>query len=146
MGGDYRYLTAVYTNVFASSRMGSYSFNNSVTSSLIGSPFGAFLLGIPDSSGMATVLNPDTHGYASHYAVYVQDDWKVTPRLTLNYGLRWEYHPAFQDHLSNTANFLPDYYSVQNGVTVHGAVVIPDLGGTTGKSGIYAVDPTRLRF
>ena len=127
MGGDYRYLTAVYTNVFASSRMGSYSFNNSVTSSLIGSPLGAFLLGIPDSSGMATVLNPNTEGYASHYAIYVQDDWKVTSRLTLNYGLRWEYHPAFRDHLNNTANFLPDYSSVQNGVTVHGAVVIPDL-------------------
>jgi hypothetical protein len=126
-GGDYRYLTGLFTNVFASNRMGSYSFNNSVTSSLIGNPYGAFLLGIPDSSGMATVLNPNTDGYSSQYAFFVQDDWKVTPRLTLNYGMRYEYHPAFRDHYNNTANFLPNYTSIQNGVTVNGAVVIPDL-------------------
>ena len=126
VGGDYRHLTGLYTNVFASSRMGSYSFNNSVTSSLIGSPFGAFLLGIPDSSGMATVLNPDTDGYSRHYAAYAQDDWKVTQSFTLNFGLRYEYHPAFRDHYNNTANFLLNYNSIQNGAPIHGAVVIPD--------------------
>jgi hypothetical protein len=125
-GVDYRYLTGLYTNVFAGSRMGSYSFNNSVTGSSIGSPMGAFLLGIPDSSGMATVLNPDTNGYAWAFASYVQDDWKVTSSLTLNFGLRYEYHPAFRDHYNNTANFLLDYNSIQSGVPVHGAVVIPD--------------------
>ena len=125
-GFDYRYLTALYTNVFASSRLGQYTFNNSVTSSIIGNPYAAFLLGVPDSAQISTVLNPDTKGYGSSYAAYVQDDWKVTPRLTINYGLRWEYHPMFRDHYDNTANFLPDYTSTVNGVSVHGAVVIPD--------------------
>jgi hypothetical protein len=125
-GGDYRYLKALYTNVFASSRLGSYTFNNSVTKSSIGNAYAAFLLGIPDSDQLSTVLNPDTNGYGNSYALYAQDDWKITPRLTVNYGLRWEYHPMFMDHYNNTANFLPDYYSVVNGVTVHGAVVIPD--------------------
>jgi hypothetical protein len=135
-GGDYRYQRGLYTNVFASGRMSSYTFNNSsVTSGTIGSPFAAFLLGIPDTTGVTTVQYPDTYGYAHHYAFYVQDDWKVTSRLTLNYGLRWEYHPNYRDHYNNLANFLQDYTSVVNGQTVHGAVVIPDAA-------IPLVDPS----
>ena len=117
-GGDYRYLKALYTNVFASQRLGRYNFNNSVTKPIIGNAFAAFLLGIPDSDSLATVSSPDTDGYGSSYAFFAQDDWKVTSRLTINYGLRYEYHPMFQDHLSNTANLLPDYTSTQNGITV----------------------------
>jgi hypothetical protein len=128
VGGDYRYLKALYTNVFSSQRLGSYTFNNSATKSAIGNAYAAFLLGYPDSDSIATVLNPDTNGYGSSYAFYAQDDWRLTPRLTINYGLRWEYHPMFQDHYSNTANFLPDYTSTVNGVTVNGAVVVPDAG------------------
>jgi len=125
-GFDYRYLTALYTNVFATNRMGVYTYNNSVTKSLVGNAFASFLLGIPDSDTMATVLNPDSNGYSNHYAAYAQDDFKVTQRLTINYGIRYEYHPMFNDRNHNTANFLPDYSSLQNGVFVHGAVVVPN--------------------
>jgi hypothetical protein len=123
-GGDYRYMRGLSTNVYAPQRLGVYTFNNAVTSSLIGNPFGAFLLGIPDKTQLNTVVQPDSHGYAKAYAFYGQDDWKVTPRLTLNFGLRWEYHPMFDDHLLNGTNFLPDYSSIVNGSRVNGAVVI----------------------
>ncbi|HYA18493.1 MAG TPA: TonB-dependent receptor, partial [Bryobacteraceae bacterium] len=125
-GVDYRYMKALYTNVFASTRLGSYTFNNSVTKGIIGNPFGAFLLGDPDSMSLSTVLNPNSNGYANAYAGFIQDDWKVTPRLTVNYGMRYEYHPMFNDANHNTANFLPNYNSIQNGVYVAGAVVIPN--------------------
>src|ERR1051326_6760895 len=126
MGGDFRHLTALYTSVFDTRWLGRYNFTNSVTGPVIGNPFAAFLLGIPSSTSIAQVIYPDTDAYAKHYAFYGQDDWRVTPRLTINYGLRWECHPMFLDHYNNTANFLPDYNSVINGVNVHGAVVIPD--------------------
>lgn len=125
-GADYRYLKALYTNVFASQRLGVYTFNNSVTKPIIGNAFAAFLLGVPDSDSISTVLNPDTNGYGGSYALYIQDDFKVTSRLTVNYGLRWEYHPMFQDHNNNTANLILDANNVVGGTAVHGAVVIPD--------------------
>ncbi len=132
-GADYRYLNGVYTNVFASRRLGLYNFNGNVSSGYLTNgvvtayePFEAFLLGIPDSDSIATVLQPDTHAYASHYGFFVQDDWKVSSRLTLNFGLRYEYHPMLQDHLVNVTNFLPDYTSIVNGKVIPGAVIIPN--------------------
>jgi hypothetical protein len=131
-GGDYRRMTGYYSNVFSSSRLGQYTFNGAITGSAgssgayIGNPYAAFLLGFPDKTQISTVVAPDTSAYANHYAFYAQDDWKVTSRLTLNYGLRYEYHPMFQDHFLNVTNFLPDYVSTVNGATVRGAVIIPN--------------------
>ena len=85
-----------------------------------------FCSGLTNSTSIATVIQPDTHAYAAHYAGFVQDDWKLSSRLTLNFGLRYEYHPMFRDHLNNTTNFLPDYTSTVDGQVVNGAVVIPN--------------------
>jgi hypothetical protein len=122
-GGDFRYLETLYTNVFANYRMGSYQFNGSSTGY---TAFQGFLLGYPDLTTISTVINPTTDAYNTHYAAYAQDDWKVSRSLTLNYGLRWEYHPGFKDWNDNMANFDPYYSSTINGQLVKGAVILPD--------------------
>jgi hypothetical protein len=110
-GFDYRYLTGYQTNVYANYRLGQYNFNGAVTglpgstNPYIGNPYGAFLLGIPDKTYLDSVVQPNLDGYDPAYAGYVQDDWKVTPRLTINYGIRYEIHPRFYDHLKNISNF-----------------------------------------
>src|SRR5262249_20463618 len=78
VGGDLRYLKALYTSVFDTLWLGSYTFNTSGPGRTIGSPFAAFLLGVPTSSRIATVLYPDTDAYGKAYAFYAQDDWKIT--------------------------------------------------------------------
>ncbi len=41
------------------------------------------------------------------YSWFVQDDWKVTPRLTLNLGLRWDYQPQGTEKYDRLSNFNP---------------------------------------
>lgn len=58
-----------------------------------------FALGIATRSGKAIqFINPNSLRYRS-WSWYVRDRWQVTPKLTLNYGLRWEFYPmATADH------------------------------------------------
>jgi hypothetical protein len=131
-GADYRRLHAFFDAVFYNDLEGSYTFNGSVMSSLLGpgaaTPIASFLLGYPDNSTIATNLLCCTFGMAQHYAGFVQDDFKVSKTLTLNYGLRYEYHPTFRDKYNNVSNIDLNHISTVDGQTVRGAVIVPGPG------------------
>ena len=127
-GGDVRRLTDHDENVFGNTRVGQYTFNGSTdVGTTIGDPFTQFLLGYPDATSLSQVTNPAMNGLGYSYSMFAQDDWKVTPYLTINAGLRYELHPSLKDTHYNTAAFLPDYD--QNGI--HGAVAVPNAQGLT---------------
>jgi len=53
----------------------------------------AFLLGVPSSTAKSPQYIKMT-SLENQYALYVRDRWRVTPKLTLNLGLRWELYPT----------------------------------------------------
>lgn len=82
-----------------------------------GNEFADFLIGAP-SNTFYDVVQSDNDGKTLHYHAYAQDQWKATPRLTLNYGIRYEFHPAYHDPTGNIGNFDPS-------VAKSGRVVYP---------------------
>ncbi len=70
-----------------------------------GDPFASFLLGIPDG-GTITGINNVVYRRQT-YAFYALDDFKITPRLTLNVGLRYELFGTIKEasNLQGTFDF-----------------------------------------
>lgn len=102
----------------------SFNFTNLTTSlpgspnfSTYGHPFASFLLGLADS---ATFSSPSVEEPRSWYtAAYIQDDFKVTPKLTLNLGLRHDAFVPFTERYNKIVYFDP-------------TVANPDAGGILG--------------
>jgi hypothetical protein len=123
-GADWRMLH--FNEGQNSSASGTFAFGRQFTqgpnpvqgSSTSGYGLASFLLGDVSSSsafavnnstgGIVNAINPiSTQGL--YYATYVQDDWKVTDRLTLNIGLRWDVGIGDREKYNRLAYFDPGY-------------------------------------
>ena len=91
-----------------------------------GSGFASFLVGLSDGGSINNLHNIDYHRPV--YAFYAQDDWKLTDRLTLNLGLRYEVFTTVKERNNQQATFdlATDSLVVPKGVN---AQLTPTLAG-----------------
>jgi hypothetical protein len=91
-----------------SSPRGSFAFNGVFTQNPAGrtgtgNPFGDFLLGYPDGASIGTNVRAGIR--VRNYSSFIQDDWKVSAKLTLNIGVRYEYTTPVVEAANRMANF-----------------------------------------
>jgi hypothetical protein len=103
--------------------------------------FANFLLGDANNGFSQSNRNPQTDLYQNVIEAYVQDNWKVKPRLTLNLGVRYSYAAQPTDSAGYLNNFDPSTYSDSKAPTISNTGLICTTG-TCSQVGSNAGQPT----
>jgi hypothetical protein len=108
-GGEFR---SILDNINSpTTNFGSFSFNTTFTQANpltatagTGNSVASLLLGMP-ASGSTPINAALAWGYR-YYGTFVQDDWRISPRITLSAGLRWDYEsPVTERNHQENAGF-----------------------------------------
>ncbi len=102
-GGDFRYAKDHSLTVASNAlRSGTFQFFNSTTSGTVaggsgtssspGLGWATFLLGDTSLFWRTQTADVNAQTRQTRFFLYAQDQWRVTPKLTFNYGLRWEFY------------------------------------------------------
>src|SRR5205823_469298 len=112
---------------------GSFGFTHRETSlpafgSATGAGYASFLLGEVDTGSVTSSV--DGRWSTAAGAIYAQDKWRVTSKLTINYGLRWELYIPNHELQNKISSFDP-------------AIPNPGAGGRLGALSVYGIGPGR---
>jgi hypothetical protein len=118
--------------------IGSMSFQNRFTNRAVGD----LLLGLPTSLALTSFTVMDQGQDMQFY--FIQDDYKLTPKLTLNLGLRYEFATPPREKNNNFANFDPKTGApilAKDGGVFERALIHPDRNNFAPRFG-FAYSPT----
>jgi len=106
-----------------------------VTALNSGHGYASFLLGVPQA-GAITITRP-LFLYQRYWAGYIQDDWRITNKLTLNLGMRYEYTTPYAEKFGQIGYI--DFNAIDPVAGVKGTFKLIEPGG-------YQSDPNRKNF
>jgi len=112
---------------FSFSRAFTQGPNPNTAGATSGYGYASFLLGTPASGSVS--FNQPVTSTVKNVALFAQDDWKVTPKLTFNLGMRWEYEGGITDRFNAISNFDPAVKTTINGLNLVGGLVFPGVNG-----------------
>jgi hypothetical protein len=119
---------------------GDYSFSGSQYS---GSSYLNFLLGLSNSYAQLQAQRTD-YWLSNNYAAYVWDNWHLSPRVSVQLGLRYDALPHTYEKHNDVANFNPADYNPANAATFSSAGTIctssTELGCTGASPGLSTVN------
>jgi len=148
-GGNFQraYTNSIRNDARTGLAVGYFSYYAPVSSDPVQNDVEELLLGKAD---LADRSFGDTHRHITQNSVgfYIQDDWKIKPRLTLSYGLRYDINGTMRDTNDLEANFIPGRGLVQVGKGISGIhnVDYHDVGPHLGFAwDIFGTGKTALR-
>lgn len=144
VGGEIYYITM--ERGAANLEEGRYAFSANQS----GYAFASYLLGYPNSTESAEGL-PLTFPRATRFGAYLHDDWKVSPRLTINAGLRFDFNgvPVDSKGLWRTLNFPGVDAGINRGqgfTAPNGAVVPTIFPNEVNEKGAVKLFKQDIRF
>jgi carboxypeptidase family protein len=139
-GGDFR---AQQINSHKGSGALSFNFSNNTTGASsqvygnqVGFGFASFLLGDVNTASETTPFN--LYGRQKSMSLFAQDSYKVTPKLTVNMGLRWNYNFRFHEKYGRWANF--DLKAIDPTLGIPGTLVFAKNGSDSFEKNEYATN------
>jgi hypothetical protein len=113
---------------------GNFNFNGSFT----GNAIADFLLGLPSSYSELDIQRTGRYRY-HQFEAFFQDDWKVSPRLTLNLGVRWFGIPHIFEKDNAVTTFVPERWSASRAPRVNpDGTIVPGSGDILGNGIVRA--------
>ncbi len=137
----------IYTNFAENSGFGSFNYSpnetglpylngQSLSGATVGFGYASFLLGLMDNASVASPQDPQFRKVS--WGLFVQDNWKVTRKLTLDYGVRWDWQQAPHEIHNTFSQFGPTVPNPSVGGLL-GATVYEGYG--TGRCGCNFTPP-----
>jgi hypothetical protein len=128
---------------------GNFIFNGAYTQDpanpgTTGDAFADFLLGFPNQT-QRSVGSAQAYLRQNSYAAFAQDDWRITPRISISAGLRYEYFAPFSEDRGNLLNL--DYSTLPNAPVLRSVntVTAPDRKDFAPRIGLAARLPHLLK-